>query len=314
MAGFLNANLPSDDEEDDNYDPTKDATAEKQDLLVPASKTQAGSSKRKRGVVGADSALADDGEGDAEDEEDDDGPLTPRSAAKKAKAAAVWEQLKLASGVSSKSSAAPQSTGGVAGAAQPHLISKNVNLASLCRPVKQQKKPDADKFWMQQLGVASKKPIQSSSGVQGATASAAAAALQAAKLAVSVTAAQRIGKVMVTETRKFAGKDIQVTSEVDADSKAAKAAAEQSKGASGLDAVLQSLAAAKKVTVLDKTRTDWSGFKGANLQVEEELEGYKKSNDQYLDKVDFLKRSELREYEQERDQRLASDMRSRGRL
>lgn len=49
-------------------------------------------------------------------------------------------------------------------------------------------------------------------------------------------------------------------------------------------------------------------------QVDEELEGYKKSGDKYLDKVDFLKRAELRQYEQERDQRLSQDMRSRGRL
>lgn len=50
------------------------------------------------------------------------------------------------------------------------------------------------------------------------------------------------------------------------------------------------------------------------MQVDEELEGYKKSGDKYLDKVDFLKRAELRQYEQERDQRLSRDMRSRGRL
>lgn len=49
-------------------------------------------------------------------------------------------------------------------------------------------------------------------------------------------------------------------------------------------------------------------------QVEEELEAYKKSGDKYLDKVDFLKRSELREYEKERDARLSGDVRSRGRL
>lgn len=52
----------------------------------------------------------------------------------------------------------------------------------------------------------------------------------------------------------------------------------------------------------------------SDLQVDEELEGYKKSGDKYLDKFDFLKRAELRQYEQERDQRLSRDMRSRGRL
>lgn len=77
--------------------------------------------------------------------------------------------------------------------------------------------------------------------------------------------------------------------------------------------MLQSITGAKKVNVLDKSRHDWSGFKREHADVEEELEGYKKSNDKYLDKVDFLKRAELREYEAERDKRLASDIRTRGR-
>jgi hypothetical protein len=57
---------------------------------------------------------------------------------------------------------------------------------------------------------------------------------------------------------------------------------------------------------------DWQSIE--LMQVDEELEGYKKSGDKYLDKVDFLKRAELRQYEKERDQRLSQDMRSRGRL
>jgi hypothetical protein len=35
---------------------------------------------------------------------------------------------------------------------------------------------------------------------------------------------------------------------------------------------------------------------------------------QFLDKQEFLRQAELREYEQERDRRLASDVRNRGRL
>ena len=49
-------------------------------------------------------------------------------------------------------------------------------------------------------------------------------------------------------------------------------------------------------------------------QVEVELEEYKKSGDKYLDRVDFLKRAELRQYEKERDERLGADIRTRGRL
>ncbi len=68
------------------------------------------------------------------------------------------------------------------------------------------------------------------------------------------------------------------------------------------------------MSVLDKSKQDWQEYKKTDASVEEELEAYKKSSDKYLDKVDFLKRSELREYEQERDKRLASDVRTRGRL
>jgi hypothetical protein len=38
MASFLNADLPSSDEEDDNYDPTKDKTGEKEDVSTRPTK------------------------------------------------------------------------------------------------------------------------------------------------------------------------------------------------------------------------------------------------------------------------------------
>lgn len=52
----------------------------------------------------------------------------------------------------------------------------------------------------------------SGKGGGSAAAAAAGAALQSAKKATSATAAQKAqGKVLVTETRRFAGQDIQVT-------------------------------------------------------------------------------------------------------
>lgn len=88
---------------------------------------------------------------------------------------------------------------------------------------------------------------------------------------------------------------------------------ERERKKAGLDAVLASLEGTKKVNVLDKSRDDWGTFKSGNTHIAEELEAYKKSGGKYLDKVDFLKRAELREYEAERDKRLAGDIRSRGR-
>jgi hypothetical protein len=61
----------------------------------------------------------------------------------------------------------------------------------------------------------------------------------------------------------------------------------------------------KKINVLDKSRKDWGKYK-EEQGVTEQLEEYKKSNDKYLDKVAFLQRAEVREYEVERDQKLAA--------
>jgi hypothetical protein len=69
-----------------------------------------------------------------------------------------------------------------------------------------------------------------------------------------------------------------------------------------------------QVTVLDKTKMDWQAFKTTHAEVDEELAAHARSDKQYLDKQEFLQRAELREYELERDKRLASDVRLRGRL
>jgi hypothetical protein len=121
---------------------------------------------------------------------------------------------------------------------------------------------------------------------------------------------------------------------------------------------------AAQVSVLDKTKADWSEFKvgpcgggglatghaptrphaagpagprrlrkaprgqppacdparpparpqASHTAVDEELEAHKRSGAAYLEKQDFLKRAELAAYEKERDARLASDVRTRGRL
>lgn len=173
---------------------------------------------------------------------------------------------------------------------------------------------------MKQLGLApSSKPQKPKD-----TTSVAAAALAAAKTAASATAAQQYGMVTVTETRRFAGKTVTVQRDVDANSKeaakagvgvgAASGSGAGSKKNSGLDAVLESLAQAKKVTVLDKSKLDWKDYKKADGTIDEELEAHKRSGTTYLEKQEFLSKADVAEYERERDQRLASDVRNRGRL
>ncbi|KAK4857009.1 hypothetical protein QYF36_023641 [Acer negundo] len=55
---------------------------------------------------------------------------------------------------------------------------------------------------------------------------------------------------------------------------------------------------------------DWGEFK-EEKRLEEELDAYKKSSNQYLDKVSFLQLVDFREFERERDVRLAQQARRR---
>ena len=92
---------------------------------------------------------------------------------------------------------------------------------------------------------------------------------------------------------------------VDADSREAAAAGVASTAPStALDSILDQIKKKQKLSVLDKTKKDWGEFK-ENKGLDEELDAYKKSSNQYLDKVSFLQRTDLREFERERDARLA---------
>ncbi|KAJ0642362.1 putative BCNT-C domain-containing protein [Helianthus annuus] len=74
---------------------------------------------------------------------------------------------------------------------------------------------------------------------------------------------------------------------------------------SAVDAILEQIKKKPKLSVLDKTKKDWGEFKEEN-RLDEELETYKKSGNQYLDKVSFLERADYRQFERERDVRLAA--------
>ena len=93
---------------------------------------------------------------------------------------------------------------------------------------------------------------------------------------------------------------------VDANSKeAAEKAKVPGASPSALDNILEQIKKKPKLSVLDKTKKDWGEFKDENKGLEVELDAYKKSSNQYLDKVSFLQRTDMREFERERDARLA---------
>ena len=107
--------------------------------------------------------------------------------------------------------------------------------------------------------------------------------------------------LQITEVKDFAGQEIEVKRLVEAGSKEASSSA----STSGVDAVLEQIKKKQKLSVLDKTKKDWGEYKEENKGVEDELDKYKKSSDKYLDKVSFLERADYRQFEKERDARLA---------
>lgn len=185
-------------------------------------------------------------------------------------------------------------------------------------PSSKASKPTQDSipYWMVSLGLAPKKspgsrdtlgkrPANVASGTSEEAKKLAAAALSAVKDATAAAAAAAgRGKIEITERRDFAGEDIEVKKFVDADSKEAAEKSKSSAPATAVDNILEQIKKKQKLSVLDKTKKDWGEFK-EDKKLEEELDAYKKSSNQYLDKVSFLQRTDLREFERERDARLA---------
>ncbi|KAI8565946.1 hypothetical protein RHMOL_Rhmol02G0001400 [Rhododendron molle] len=210
---------------------------------------------------------------------------------RKARVDAVWEQM--SKGVSVKT-----------------LKSVSVKCSSTVNKPTQK----SSMSWMTYLGLAPKKaasPVQEKqptptpvhNGNSDEAKRLAAAALSAVKDAAASAATSGKGKVEITEVRDFAGQDIEVKKLVDANS---KEASEKSRATpSAVDTVLEQIRKKQKLSVLDKTKKDWGEFKEENKGLEEELDAYKKSSNQYLDKVSFLERADYREFERERDVRLA---------
>ncbi|CAA3028489.1 Hypothetical predicted protein [Olea europaea subsp. europaea] len=98
------------------------------------------------------------------------------------------------------------------------------------------------------------------------------AALSAVKDAAALAALGR-RKVENSEVRDIVGEEVE--------------ASNKDKGIVGsistVDAVLEQIKKKQKLSVLDKTKKDWGEFNEENKGLEEELNAYKKSSNQYLD-------------------------------
>ncbi|KAG5222465.1 hypothetical protein OIU76_011931 [Salix suchowensis] len=204
----------------------------------------------------------------------------------------------------------------------PNKLHKSF-LNNSCSTVDKSSQPKSDN-WMTYLGMSTKlkeysghdEPQRGADVIQNGSGDEArklaAAALSAVKDAAAAAAAAAAGrgKVEIREVRDFAGQEIEVRKLVDADSKEATEKA-KAPASSAVDAVLEQIKKKPKLSVLDKTKKDWGEFKDENKGLEDELDAYKKSSNQYLDRVSFLERTDYREFERERDARLALQARRR---
>nr|XP_018630690.1 craniofacial development protein 1 isoform X1 [Nicotiana tomentosiformis] len=226
--------------------------------------------------------------------------MQPEEIERKARVDAVWQQMN--KGVSTRTL---------------YSIINKPSSASNKTSSKKSSKPPSSQSWMTVLGLSQKKtseperstpekclrPTQNETSEEAKKL--AAAALCAVKEAAAAAASSGRGKV-ITEVRDFAGEEVEVKKYVDANS---AEASEKGKGpvasASPVDIILEQIKKKQKLSVLDKTKKDWEGFKEENKGMEDELDAYKKSSNQYLDRVSFLERADYREFERERDARLA---------
>uniref|UniRef100_A0A336MLT7 Craniofacial development protein 1 n=1 Tax=Culicoides sonorensis TaxID=179676 RepID=A0A336MLT7_CULSO len=75
-----------------------------------------------------------------------------------------------------------------------------------------------------------------------------------------------------------------------------------SRSGGGLSSALSQLGKKGKMSVLEKTKHDWINYK-KDEGIEEELQTFNKGKDGYLERQDFLQRTDLRQFERERDLR-----------
>ncbi|GAB0095522.1 hypothetical protein DMENIID0001_109160 [Sergentomyia squamirostris] len=76
-----------------------------------------------------------------------------------------------------------------------------------------------------------------------------------------------------------------------------------SRGVSGgLAAVLGSIGKKPKISTLEKSKLDWNQFKQSQ-GINEEIERFNKGKDGYLERQDFLERTDYRQFDIERDMR-----------
>lgn len=114
-------------------------------------------------------------------------------------------------------------------------------------------------------------------------------------------------KVKIIEEMQFAGETVKVEKEVPADSKEAaaqsKAPGPSGKPRRGVESLLSELFnKKKKLSTLEKSKLDWENYKKTH-GIAEDLQNHNRGKDGYLEKQAFLQRTDMRQFEIEKNLR-----------
>lgn len=99
----------------------------------------------------------------------------------------------------------------------------------------------------------------------------------------------------VTQVCMFAGEKVEVEKQVPVSTGPGRG---RKRG--GLSGILGGLGKQPKLSILEKSKLDWNQFKRAE-GLEEQLSTFNKGKDGYLEKQDFLQRTDKRQFEQEKE-------------
>lgn len=115
--------------------------------------------------------------------------------------------------------------------------------------------------------------------------------------------------VVIKEIFEYAGEQVVVEKVVvqesepqTGSSKSAFPTAKPSGSSGGLGSILGALNKKNKISTLDKTKLDWDRFKNQE-GITEDLNTFNKGKDGYLERQDFLQRTDVRQFELERTMR-----------
>ncbi|XP_031420237.1 craniofacial development protein 1 [Clupea harengus] len=130
-------------------------------------------------------------------------------------------------------------------------------------------------------------------------------------------------KITITKVFDFAGEEVRVTKEVEADSKEAKSYLMEEEGSSqseatshgpgpsvkrpaGVSGILNRIGGKKqKMSTLEKSRLDWDTFKDEE-GISDELAIHNRGKEGYVERKNFLERVDQRQFKLERDVRLTN--------